>query len=85
MKKIGIEFTFNDSFTLQDFYKITEKYPLLNLDVKQNEFMIDGRSIMGLMNLDLSKPILVRAISHDKESVKKFYDELTNCLFVGKN
>lgn len=73
----GLSIKLCDEFTINDFFRTTEKYPSLNIDVKQKESTVDGKSFVGLISLDLSKPICVKAISQDKESLEKFYVEIS--------
>jgi phosphotransferase system HPr-like phosphotransfer protein len=79
----GLSIKLCDEFTINDFFRITEKYPSLNIDVKQKEFTVDGKSFVGLISLDLSKPICVKVISQDKESLNKFYDEISKWEHIG--
>lgn len=38
--------------------------------------IIDGKSLLGMVNLDLSKPLEVRMISDDSAEIQKFQNEL---------
>lgn len=41
------------------FIQITNNFQDLNFDVQQNHTFIDGKSLLGILSLDLSKDILV--------------------------
>ena len=43
------------------FVALTAKYPQIQITLNHNEYSIDAHSIIGILSLDLSKPILLEA------------------------
>ncbi len=43
------------------FVAMTAKYPQIQITLNHNEYSIDAHSIIGILSLDLTKPILVEA------------------------
>ena len=56
----------------KDFVNITTKYPFEIL-ISSGCYRVDGKSIMGIFSLDLSKPITVEVNEPDCE---KFFEEI---------
>lgn len=46
------------------------------VDVKQGRYVVDGKSIMALFSLDVSKPMWVEIKSKNPNIIIKFYDEM---------
>lgn len=72
--------TFDDVFGVENFFNIAERYPNVDINVVQNRTMVDGKSMIGLMALDLSKPIAVNAISSNEEDVESFYQDIVAAI-----
>lgn len=47
-----------------------------DIDVKSGRYVIDAKSAMALLSLDLTRPITVTIQSTKEESIKKFNEEL---------
>lgn len=47
-----------------------------DIDVVRGRYVIDGRSIMGLFSLDLSKPIDVILHSEDEKEISRFIEAM---------
>ena len=45
----------------REFVAMTAKYPQIKITLNHNEYSIDAHSIIGILSLDLTKPILVEA------------------------
>ena len=43
-----------------------------DIDILDGRYIIDGKSIMGVFSLDLSKDILVKIYSDDKKEITRF-------------
>ena len=43
------------------FVSMTAKYPKIKITLNHNEYSIDAHSIIGILSLDLTKPILLEA------------------------
>ena len=46
------------------------------VDIKQGRYTIDGKSIMGLFSLDITKPIWVEIKTHDSKRIVEFYHRM---------
>lgn len=49
--------------------------------VGNRRIVIDGKSLLGMVNLDLSKPLEVRIISDDNDEIQKLRNELHSYAF----
>ena len=49
---------------VKEFVKITENYPFEIL-LKCGKFVVDAKSILGILSLDLSQPLVVEVYSDD--------------------
>lgn len=47
------------------FVAMTEKYPEIKITLNCDEYAVDAHSIIGILSLDLSKPILLSAEGGD--------------------
>lgn len=65
----------NEVKKVKQFINITKS---LNedVDVILGSLVIDGKSILGMFGLDLSKPVEVRIISSDQNIVCKFVEKM---------
>lgn len=59
-----------------------EKIALLECDVEiyQNRYIVNGKSILGILSLDLSKPVELRIDSNSLKVVENFLDEISELL-----
>lgn len=55
------------------FVEFTMRYPQVNITLNHNEYSIDAHSIIGILSLDLSQPILLEAQGDDMDA---FIEEL---------
>lgn len=55
------------------FVAMTAKYPQIQITLNHNEYSIDAHSIIGILSLDLTKPILVEA---DGDNLDGFIEDL---------
>ncbi|MGI6779007.1 MAG: HPr family phosphocarrier protein [Acetivibrionales bacterium] len=58
---------------VKDFVNIVNKYDF-DVDLTSGRYVVDGKSIMGIFSLDLSKPIKVEAYADD--DANQLYYEL---------
>ena len=60
---------------VKDFASITQKYPYEIL-LKNGKYVVDAKSVLGILSLDLSQPDIVEAYSDDCDDLlleqKKF-------------
>ena len=45
-----------------------------DIDILDGRYIIDGKSIMGVFSLDLSKKLVARINSDNKEEIDRFYE-----------
>ena len=57
---------------VRDFVNIVSKSDT-EIDLTSGRYVVDGKSIMGIFSLDLSKPIRLEAHSEDRA---KFFEEI---------
>ena len=51
-----------------------------DVDVISGRYFIDGKSIMGLFSLDVSKPVACQIHTEDPEKIQAFKTEIAYCL-----
>ena len=61
--------------TVKEFVKITETYPFEIL-LRSGKFSVDAKSLLGVLSLDLSEPLIVEVYADDCDDLmlklKKF-------------
>ena len=55
----------------KDFSNICEKF-LFDVDVYYGRYIVDGRSLLGILSFDLMKPLNVKIHTEDEASIKNF-------------
>ena len=50
------------------FVAMTAKYQQIQITLNHNEYSIDAHSIIGILSLDLTKPILLEAEGDDMDA-----------------
>ena len=60
---------------LKEFIKITTSFES-NIDMIKDRYVIDARSIMGIMSLDFTQPTMVVIHSVNEDEIVHFYDEM---------
>ena len=48
-----------------------------DINVYKDNYVVDGKSILGLLSLSLSTPITAKVITDDEEIIKKFEELCT--------
>lgn len=64
---------------VKDFVSIASKYSE-DIDVGSSSHIIDAKSIIGLMCLDLSKPVTVTINTEDINRASQFFTELSKLI-----
>ena len=72
MNKKKMFLMINQINDLKKFVDITNKISC-NVYAQRNEFIVDAKSLLGILSLDLTKPLCLIA---DEEIPDKIYDEL---------
>ena len=70
MNGIKIKLKYED---LKEFIKITTSFES-NIDMIKDRYVIDARSIMGIMSLDFTQPTMVVIHSSNEDEIVKFLD-----------
>lgn len=61
----------DDITKVKEFNNLTFKFPC-DIDVVSSRYIVDGKSLMGLFSLDLSKPVDVR-FDNEYEDLARVY------------
>ena len=72
MNGIKIKLKYDD---LKEFIKITTSFES-NIDMIKDRYVIDARSIMGIMSLDFTQPTTVVIHSVNEDEIVRFYDAM---------
>ena len=58
---------------VKDFVSTTRTFSS-NINVAKGKYVVDGRSILGMLSLDCSKGVFVEIISDDEEEISRFLE-----------
>ena len=72
MNGIKIKLKYDD---LKEFIKITTSFES-NIDIIKDRYVVDARSIMGIMSLDFTQPTMVVIHSVNEDEIVNFYDAM---------
>ena len=72
MNGIKIKLKYED---LKEFIKIATSFES-NIDMIKDRYVIDARSIMGIMSLDFTQPTMVVIYSVNEDEIVRFYDAM---------
>ena len=72
MNGIKIKLKYED---LKEFIKITTSFES-NIDIIKDRYVVDARSIMGIMSLDFTQPTMVVIHSVNEDEIVRFYDAM---------
>lgn len=61
----------NDFNKLRDFLEISQKEPS-RIELRHNGYIVDGKSMLGIMSLDLSQPIELALALNNLEAYEKY-------------
>lgn len=66
----------------EDIKKFTETVAICNydVDVSRDKYMIDGKSVLGLLSIDLSKPVDVLIHTEDKAEINRIKESLAGMI-----
>ena len=48
-----------------------------DIDAISGKYTLNAKSIMGIFSIDLTKPILLRIISEDRQEILRFYEVMS--------
>lgn len=54
------------------FTKLCSKFDC-DMDLQSGKYYVDAKSIMGIFNLDLSKPLVLNAGTDDEQKIKETF------------
>lgn len=74
-----ITINLNDFTKARKFSNETSKF-VSEIDVIRGRYVVDGKSAMGILTIDLSKPIDVEIHSDDPYEIKRFNDIMTEFI-----
>ena len=80
MKSIYIKLT-----TVDDVYTLVKSLLAFDgdVDLVSGRYVVDGRSLLGIFSLDLTKP--VELVFHDEEKAPELYELLKNFVVDAPN
>ncbi len=61
------------------FARICEECPV-DIDVSCGRYMVDGKSILGLLSFDISKPLTVSVRTADKNMIDDFCKKISSVI-----
>lgn len=64
--------------SVKEFYKVASDAPC-KVTLTSNIYVIDGKSIMGIFSLDLTKPINAIIDTDDQAIIDKFKSFIVDC------
>lgn len=68
---------------IHKFINITNSFKS-DIDVKRGHYILDGKSIMGIYSLDLSKEIEVSINSDDEREISRFEESMKEFKVKGE-
>ena len=72
MNGIKINLKYED---LKEFIKITTSFES-NIDMIKDRYVIDAKSLLGVMSLDFTQPTMVVIHSVNEDEIVRFYDAM---------
>ena len=72
MNGIKIKLKYED---LKEFIKITTSFEP-NIDMIKDRYVIDAKSLLGVLSLDFTQPTMVVIHSVNEDEIVHFYDEM---------
>lgn len=60
---------------LKEFIRTTESFES-DIDIIKGRYVVDARSIMGIMSLDFTQPTMVVIHSVNEDEIVRFYDAM---------
>ena len=72
MNCIKIKLKYED---LKEFIKITTSFES-NIDMIKDRYVVDARSIMGIMSLDFTQPTMVVIHAVNEDEIVRVYDAM---------
>ena len=72
MNGIKIKLEYED---LKEFIKITTSFES-NIDLIKDRYVIDAKSLLGVLSLDFTQPTMVVIHSVNEDEIVRFYDTM---------
>ena len=72
MNGIKIKLEYED---LKEFIKITTSFES-NIDMIKDRYVIDAKSLLGVLSLDFTQPTMVVVHSVNEDEIVRFYDAM---------
>lgn len=64
---------------VRDFTNEANKFNS-DIDIIRGRYVIDGKSVLGIYTIDLTKPVTVKINSDDKAEIARFYEKMEQFL-----
>lgn len=72
-------------YDVKNFVNITQAYHGIEIDVHVGRYCLDGKSIMGMLSMDLSHEIGVEMLTDDEATKASFYRQIKQFEVVKSN
>lgn len=74
---VKLQLQFNTIDNVMKFVKIAQNQNG-DIFVKHNSYVVDGTSILGILSLNLSEPVIVEMVERSDDEANNFLAELTD-------
>lgn len=54
-----------------------------DIDILQDRYVVDAKSVLGIYTVDLAKPVTVRILSDDAAEIARFQEQMEEFLVTG--
>lgn len=71
---------FNDLANVKDFVAMTSKYDKLKINLISDIYTIDAHSLIGIVSLDISQPIVLE-VPEDIETPAEFLEDIKPFIY----
>ena len=75
---------FRDVNTVREFVEAVQHLPF-DINVSDNHRLLDGKSFLSLVNLDLNKVVTVTPVTNDFDRIDQFYGAVWKFREATKN
>lgn len=78
MNTTDMKIKFYDVYSLKDYLLIVEKYPNIEIDIKNGSYIVDGKSLLGITSMGFNKELSI----YFSEKNNSLLEELKKYLIV---
>ena len=65
---------------VKEFVKDAESFSC-DIDVVRGRYIVDARSILGILSMDLIKPLMVKIHSDDNQEIMRFLSTMSKYIY----